>query len=729
MGRQDLLDEIACELDNLEVGKRKLVLQGLGGVGKTQAAIEFLQRRFFNDTFDKVFWVDAASERNARNSFARIADAVGGKDIETQDVDSKVEFAKRYIQGQQSRWLLVLDNFDSPRQFSAITNYMPCSRNSSIIITSRHRDSNRLGSVLHVGGMNDEDAVDLLRESAMLQEPLGDEERKECLEIVHRFDNLPLAIDQAGAYMAKKGLGPSVFQKKYEANRKTILSFHPEIWAYSIQMDADHPEQQRYLSAFTTWELSLSEVGQGSPLNAHLASLAPAAKLLVLSAFFDRVRISEFYFERSAVRDESHAPRWLLDVCMTDGQWDGDRFGGLVSELADMNLLEWSGYNKDSNYYEFSLHPLVQEWARLRLDATTGDRAECILQAIHTMADVLAWGNYEARISQNKDIILSGLNACIFNDEQFGRKTANASLCAGSLVGAALTFASFFVDHGHYAGARLLYSRILADKENIKSDDVSKRRILNAKEGIAIIDMLEGHYPEAEKLCEEVMRGYTDLPGEGGFERLRALHNLTEIHGGQGNYSDCIENYTEIRDRLVEALGEDHYITLRETEGLGNACRARGLLDQAEKWLFMSKAGVEKILEPDDPDLLGVLEGCAILRKEQGRFDEAEELYQKALAGNIRSLGQRHPDTLNVDEELGDLYAARGDYQTAIRWYEIARDGRWEMLGREHSDAVRVINKIEELKTTTSPTVNYPTFFYPWYLSVSIFQRAIEGTR
>ena len=114
VGRQDLLNEIARKLNNLEIGKRHLVLQGLGGVGKTQAAIEFLQRRFFNDTFDKVFWVDAASERTARNSFGRIADAVGGKAIQKQDLDSKVEYAKRYIQQQQSHWLLVLDNFDSP---------------------------------------------------------------------------------------------------------------------------------------------------------------------------------------------------------------------------------------------------------------------------------------------------------------------------------------------------------------------------------------------------------------------------------------------------------------------------------------------------------------------------------------------------------------------------------------------------------------------------------------
>jgi len=66
-----------------------------------------------------------------------------------------------------------------------------------------------------------------------------------------------------------------------------------------------------------------------------------------------------------------------------------------------------------------------------------------------------------------------------------------------------------------------------------------------------------------------------------------------------------------------------------------------------------------------------------------------------------------------------------GDFKEAIRWYGIARDGRWEIFGPKHLEAVRVIDKINELQSTSSKTVNYPTFFYPWFLPMSTFELAM----
>jgi len=92
-----------------------------------------------------------------------------------------------------------------------------------------------------------------------------------------------------------------------------------------------------------------------------------------LSAFFDRTAISEFYFEKLAICDTSRCLRWLLEECVQGGKWNGERFGDLISELADMSLVERLEFNKETSCYEFSLHLLVQEWARLRVKTDTGD--------------------------------------------------------------------------------------------------------------------------------------------------------------------------------------------------------------------------------------------------------------------------------------------------------------------------------------------------------------------
>jgi len=111
--------------------------------------------------------------------------------------------------------------------------------------------------------------------------------------------------------------------------------------------------------------------------------------------------------------------------------------------------------------------------------------------------------------------------------------------------------------------------------------------------------------------------------------------NLTEIYRVQGDYSDCVENYTEIRDMFSKQFGEKHFITLWTTEGLGNSYRARGMLDHADKWLLTAMLIAIEILKSDDPNFLDVVESCGILRKEQGRFSKAEALYKQALEGNI----------------------------------------------------------------------------------------------
>jgi hypothetical protein len=88
--------------------------------------------------------------------------------------------------------------------------------------------------------------------------------------------------------------------------------------------------------------------------------VGPAARVLILPAFFDRTAISEFYFEKTAMRDTSRCPRWLLEECVQGGKWNGERLGDLISELAEMGLVERSEFNKKTSCYEFSLHPLVQ---------------------------------------------------------------------------------------------------------------------------------------------------------------------------------------------------------------------------------------------------------------------------------------------------------------------------------------------------------------------------------
>jgi len=126
------------------------------------------------------------------------------------------------------------------------------------------------------------------------------------------------------------------------------------------------------------------------------------------------------------------------------------------------------------------------------------------------MADVLAWGqswgSYKSHLTKHKQLIISGLDACIRNDEEFGCTADKTSLCtSGDLVDVAFAFASFYLDHGHYSDVRTLYMCIMDHNAGSSDDNISRRYFLNAQEGIAITNMFEGRYPEAEIMCREVL--------------------------------------------------------------------------------------------------------------------------------------------------------------------------------------------------------------------------------
>jgi len=747
IGRQTLIDEIHTTLTKLKSGERLLVLQGLGGQGKTQAAIRYSNIHFFDDNYYKmVFWIDASNERTASEGLCKIADAVGSPEIKHLEQSQKIENIRRYLGERNVEWLLVLDNFDSPKRFKNVKAFIPSGNTSNILVTSRHQDTSQLGSVVHVPGMNDEEAIALLMKQATLRSQPSPSDFELCREIVHNFGNLPLAVSQAGAYMRTRNMKPSVFIKRYRNNRAAILKYRPEVWDYKKDI-GEGREHEVYFSAFTTWELSLNEAGKivckaedknGDKYDAEqtdfdsekwrvkAADMQPAAQLLLLSAFLDRNEISEALFETATMAPNSHTLPWLRDCCTTNGRWDSEKFGtDLVGELSKLSLTEQCHIDEDEDKTVYSLHPLVQEWAKLRLNVK--ERYYFFLQSVWLLADFLDPDSYETSQIRNKTLILQNLDEILRNDDDISTMEGDplTLLGMGELIPVALRFGSYYVDHGHYTDARAVYERII--DRNKSPGIVEELHFLNATEGIAIVDMLEGHYTEAEASCKIVLDGYTKLLGMDNYERLRALRNLTEIKGGQGDFREVIPNYVEIVTTFEKLLGPDHLITLREVEGLGNAYRVNKRYTEAAPLLCRALKGMERLLSPEHPDLLGVVESLAIVKQGQKLYGEAEKLYTRSLEGNESSLGPNHPDTLNVVEELGNLWAAQGCLEVAIPFYERVRIGRCKILGAEHPDTQRAIQYLEELRDAPpNVCIEHDTPFYPWYRSISDYAQALK---
>jgi hypothetical protein len=163
IGRDDELEQMKTFLlSNPDSSDRKvLVLGGMGGIGKTQMAIRYAKRH--HTSYSSVFWVNATSESALRTSLRRLApQALLGETVDQLDDDQLwVQISLWLSKLENSRWLLIFDNYDDPNQHQ-IEQYYPFVAHGSIIITTRQPDRVN-GYQIKVQPMtNDEDSLNIL---------------------------------------------------------------------------------------------------------------------------------------------------------------------------------------------------------------------------------------------------------------------------------------------------------------------------------------------------------------------------------------------------------------------------------------------------------------------------------------------------------------------------------------------------------------------------------------
>jgi ATP/maltotriose-dependent transcriptional regulator MalT len=123
-GRQEQLKRIREYFTNaIEDECRVLVLQAMGGQGKSQIALEYCRQS--RSTYSQIFWVNASSEATAVQSIERVAAEIGQPLTGIGDNQAKIRLAVQALARQNQRWLMVLDNYDDPDHFATIDRFIP----------------------------------------------------------------------------------------------------------------------------------------------------------------------------------------------------------------------------------------------------------------------------------------------------------------------------------------------------------------------------------------------------------------------------------------------------------------------------------------------------------------------------------------------------------------------------------------------------------------------------
>ena len=258
VGRDQLLAQIRGQLSE----RHRLVLSGSGGIGKTQTALEYAIRHRA-DYPGGVFWVNADTTVGLSSGFVAIAKTSNVLGPDAHNHEQLVSAALKWL-GANPGWLLILDNVDDRKD---VLPFIPEGSPGDVLITSREPVFPELGipRALQMPDLESADAVRLLLLRTGREEA-GAQERTAASELAHELGNLPLALDQAAAYITET---MTTFAAYVTAFRKRRLAL----------LERSGPEPVAHDTVTVTWAANFESVERSSAASAEIlrfsALLAP----------------------------------------------------------------------------------------------------------------------------------------------------------------------------------------------------------------------------------------------------------------------------------------------------------------------------------------------------------------------------------------------------------------------------------------------------------------------
>ncbi|KAI2716294.1 hypothetical protein DTO013E5_9922 [Penicillium roqueforti] len=354
----------------------RIALVGLGGVGKSQLAIEYSYQVRSESPATWVFWVHASNAARFDQSFRSIADQV--KIPGRQDPKVNIlNLVENWLRDEKiGKWVCILDNVDDDQllcsvpaagkgdPISGLTNastkplleYVPRSGNGSTIITSRTREV-ALKMVDHkdlieVQPMERSQALDLLQRK--LAQP---EESQESRQLVEELEFMPLAIVQAASYIRNRAPRCSVSQylRDFRKNDLKVRRL--------LEMEASHLYRRDWEasnSILVTWQISFDYIQRTKP---------SAADLLSLMSFFDRQGIPEsLLWARGETNRNPDTGSKLSDDSSDDGEISvSDIDSDFEDDITILSAYSFITVGEDTTI--FTMHRLVQLIMRMWLES------------------------------------------------------------------------------------------------------------------------------------------------------------------------------------------------------------------------------------------------------------------------------------------------------------------------------------------------------------------------
>jgi len=691
-GRDDLLTalERALQADQTTALSQPQAMSGLGGVGKTQVAVEYAYRRA--QDYEAVLWISAASRETLLSGFASLTSLLQLPERYESDQQKCVGAVQRWLQ-RRSRWLLILDNADD---LSLLPDFFPSGQlKGHILLTTRAYALGGLANRIEVDTLDQTTGTFLLLHRAgllSLELPLEqarDEDRLDAQQIWQELGGLPLALDQAGAYIEETQCGLPNYLRLFRTHRSLLLKQRGGVLR-------THPD-----SVYTTFTLAVKAVAQRHPATEDL---------LWVCALMHPDAIPEEVFLQGA----SHLGSRLELACGSPQDWNA-----LLGTASAYSLLK-----RQPREQTLSVHRLMQ--AVLQEHIPEHERVQWTHRIISALDRVLPENEY-AKWSMCERLVPH-----ILNIEEHTHAWENAPLELASLLHRTAYYLSL---RARYKQAEPLYQRALSIWEQTRGSDHPD--VTHSLEGLAVLYDEQGKYEQAELVHRRVLSIREQALGSDHPDVAYALDRLAYISSKQGR-DDLAELLYQRALHILEHQDPDavirplinlgaHYGSQGKNE-LAQACYQQALhiwekkppradyltgviiltnlsgtyceqgeYEQAELLSQRALHICEQATGPNHPDMILSLDGLAYVYQKRGQYEQAEPLYQRALHICEQALEEEHHLMTSTLSNLANLYQNQEKYEQAELLYRRVLRIRERMFGLQHRETARIREVHDEL--------------------------------
>ncbi|MCP3959086.1 MAG: TIR domain-containing protein, partial [bacterium] len=453
-GREDVIAGLYEALHEEGSAALGQAISGLGGIGKTQTAVEYCYRH--GKEYQAVLWTRAETEAELVRGLVEIARVLDLPEKDAQEQEQAVQAVRRWL-GRKDPWLLVLDNADTPAMLKPL---LPTPPRGHLLLTSRAQNFDMLEMApLKLEVLPADDALEFLLRRARREDPPA-REKEAAQELAEELGYLPLALEQAGAYVSLHDSRFTDYLTSYRRRRLRLLSKGPL---------KDYREP-----VATTWSLNFDQVAAASEAS---------AEILRLSACLSPDQIPVEVLIKGA---EQLGP--TLAQALEGAAEDPLVVDELLQPLNRYSLIE-----RDPETWTFNVHRMVQEVVRQSLDGPALQSvAERIVEALWRAdpgADFAAWPLC--------DRLVPHWRAAASSIARLELKSA----AVGSMLNQAAVYA---YQRGRYDEAAPLYERSLQILEQVLGAEHPD--VANSLNNLASLHQAQGEYAKAAPLLERSLQ-------------------------------------------------------------------------------------------------------------------------------------------------------------------------------------------------------------------------------